>query len=97
MTKLEARITWNTEAAGCIESPFSGIQPSFWVAGDLIASRVESRDGTKTMERGRSYDVLISLPYGENYEPHLRPGMEVRLQVGGRVIAVGSVSRVMEP
>jgi hypothetical protein len=97
MRTLEARITWSTEANGCIEAPFSGIQPSLLVAGDLIMSRIESRDGSKEMERGQTYDVLINLPYGEHYAAHLVLGMEVRLQVGERVIATGSITHVRPP
>lgn len=95
MKTLQARITWNTEDQGCVEKPFSGIQPSFAVAGDLIVSRIERSDGMKEMERGNTYDVLIRLPYGEMYQQHLFPGMEVKLQVGARVIATGTVDRVL--
>lgn len=94
MKTLEARITWNLEQNGCLEEPFSGIQPSFLVAGDLIMSRVESRDGSTMMKRGETYEVVISLPYGEHYAAHLRPGMPVRLQVGGRIVATGTVERM---
>ena len=94
MKILEARITWNSEAVGCLEEPFSGIQPSFLVGGDLIMSRVESRDGLTTMKRGSTHDVLISLPYGQNYVSHLHSGMPVRLQVGERIIANGTVERI---
>jgi hypothetical protein len=91
---LEAKITWATEANGCIERPFSGIQPSMLVAGELIMARIESQHATKEMERGQAYDVLIKLPYGEQYEAHLIPEMEVKLQVGERVIATGTVTHL---
>lgn len=91
---IEAKITWNTEDHGCIESPFSGIQPSLAVAGELIMSRVECKDGTKKMKRGHCYDVIITLSYGQRYKAHLLPGMDVRLQVGERIIATGSVTNV---
>ena len=94
MKILDARITWNTEADGGLEEPFSGIQPSFLVAGELIMSRVESRDGIATMKRGSTYEVVITLPYGEKYATHLHSGMPVRLQVGNRTIGTGTVDRV---
>lgn len=94
MKTLEAKITWNKEDNGCIEAPFSGIQPSLAVGGDLITSRIERRDGQKTMERGQSYEVFIMLPYGEHYSEYLTVGMDVSLQVGSRIIAVGSVTHI---
>lgn len=94
MRTLEARIAWKSEEEGCIEQPFSGIQPSILVAGDLIIARVEIRGGAAKMERGKVCDVLIKLPYGEHYSAHLHPGMAVRLQVGERIIAEGIVERV---
>jgi hypothetical protein len=97
MRTLEAAITWNTEENGCIEAPFSGIQPSMLVGGDLIMARVERWNGDKTMERGQTYEVTIKLPYGEHYAEHLVPGMDIRLQVGERVIATGAVTRVLPP
>jgi hypothetical protein len=95
MKTIEANITWNSAENGCLEAPFSGIQPSFLVAGELITSRIESADGYEIMERGQSYRVIIKLPYGEQYVAHLHPGMEVRLHVGERRIATGKVERIV--
>ncbi|HEY1081333.1 MAG TPA: hypothetical protein VGE29_03675 [Prosthecobacter sp.] len=92
MTKLEARITWGNLNDGCLEAPFSGIKPSFFVAGELIAAIVECE--VAAMERGHTYDVLIKLPYGARYLLHLNPGAKTRLQVGERVIATGEILRV---
>ena len=95
MKILDAIIRWNTEEEGCLEVPFSGIQPSFLVGGDLIMSRVEHQDG-KEMARGETYPVRISLPYGEKYQEHLKEGMSAQLQVGKRIIATGTVTRIVE-
>lgn len=64
------------------------------VAGDLVMSRIEGKDSVTRMERGKSYDVVITLPYGEFYDEHLAQGMDIRLQVGARVIATGTVTFV---
>lgn len=95
MKVLEASIRWNTKEEGCLEEPFSGIQPSFLVGGNLIMSRVEHQDG-KEMARGETYSVRISLPYGENYQEYLNEGMSAQLQVGKRIIATGTVKRIFE-
>lgn len=92
MITLEAIVTWKEESEGCWEISFSGIRPSFFVAGDLIAATVEV-PGVDRMERGKTYAVVIYLPY-EQYLEHLFPGMKTRLQVGARVIASGKVTQV---
>ena len=94
MRTLEAEITWRTEAEGCLEQPFSGIRPSFAVGGDLVMSRVDAMDGSADMQRGKCYNVLIDLPYGEHYKEHLQVGMEARLQVGARIIGSGVVTKI---
>ena len=72
MLQLIADVQWKTPSDGGLTTkPFSGIQPSFSVAGDLIISRVVCADGTSQMNYGEKYHVRVDLPYGEQYKDEI--------------------------
>jgi len=92
MRIIEATVTWKSEDEGCLEVPCSGLRPHFSVGGDLITSGVYAYEDI--MERSKSYEVEIELPYGEIYDSELISGLNFRLQAGARVIAEGTIIRV---
>jgi hypothetical protein len=73
---------------------FSGMRPSFRVAGELIMCEILMGPKGTPMVRGESYEVQINLPYGEMFREHLHVGDRFELNVGGMVIGEGLITEV---
>lgn len=95
MLEIDAAIIWKgIEKGGLTQQPFSGIQPSFSVGGDLIMCSV-FRKNDEVMFWEQEYEVTIKLPYGEIYQSQIKPGVKFNLNLGGRVIGSGTVRSVL--
>jgi hypothetical protein len=70
----------------------SGLRPSFNYEGQLVACIVEVADGSDWIEIGSRQRVTIRLPYADQFGWNFRSGTHFRLNVGGKVIGVGTVS-----
>lgn len=98
MLELEARICLRTPENGGMGRPgFRGMRPSFSVGGDLITSQISRLDGGDLMPQGTTHDVLVQLPYGDEfgYAERIVEGMPFTLNQGQRVIGEGVVTRVL--
>lgn len=97
MYTVIASIRLRTEAEGGMpKEGFSGMRPSFRVAGELIMCEVIKDPEGGTLERGKTYDVRIKLPYGEVFREHLYVGFRFELNVGGMVIGEGVIKEIPE-
>lgn len=96
MLKLHAKVKWKLESEGGLaQQPFSGIQPSFSIKGDLIMSQVLCVHGSDFWEKNKEIEVQINLPYGEQYADSIKQGLVFNLNVGGQVIATGVVQKII--
>ena len=75
---------------------FSGMRPSFNLNGEPITSEVVSAVGCQVLDKGARHEVIIALPYGEVLGDHLGASAKFRLQVGGRLLATGTILSVVE-
>jgi len=97
MLEIDATIIWKgIEEGGLTQQPFSGIQPSFAVGGDLIMCSVFRKDGEEEMFWEKGYAVTIKLPYGEVYQSQIKPGMKFNLNVGARIVGTGIIHSVLQ-
>jgi hypothetical protein len=97
MLELEARICLRTSESGGMGRPgFRGMRPSFSV-GELITSQVSRLDGGDQIPLGTTHDVLVRLPYGDEfgYADRIHEGMAFTLNQGRQVIGEGVVTRIV--
>ena len=98
MLELEARICLRTSDNGGMRRPgFRGMRPNFSVGGDLITSQISRLDGGDLMPLGTAHDVLVQLPYGDEFGfvDRIHDGMAFTLNQGRQVIGDGVVTRVL--
>jgi hypothetical protein len=85
---LEATVTFHESSRWLMPGgPWSGMQPSFGFAGNLVACRVESCDASDRCVR---IETIVTL------DPHynLKPGARFSLNLGGAELAEGVVESV---
>lgn len=76
---------------------FRGMRPNFSVGGDLITSQLSRLDGCDQIPLGTTHDVLVQLPYGDDfgYADRISKGMAFTLNQGRQVIGEGVVTRII--
>lgn len=97
MYKVLAQMRLYPESeGGMTRDGFSGMRPSFGVAGELIMCEIFETSGERVMERGASHEVRIHLPYGEMFKERLPVGYQFKLNVGGKVIGEGVIKGILD-
>jgi hypothetical protein len=73
------------------------MRPNFSVGSDLITSQISRLDGGDLMPLGTTHDVLVQLPYGDEFgfADRIFEGLSFTLNQGRQVIGDGVVTRVL--
>ena len=96
--QIEATVTFLEAARHLMPSgPWTGMQPSFAFAGNLVACRVEAIDGSERMPfsvpvRVRIQTIVVLDPFRQ-----IRRGSKFGLNLADQELAEGIVERVSIP
>jgi len=94
--KLEAQVTLLSEQeSGIAGNIKSGSRVDLSVGGHHTACDIESVAGDAWMVRGKTYEVMLSLPFGEFYREQIRPGMQIVLTVAEKPVAHGTAGKIL--
>lgn len=92
MLKIRARIVLADDAGKVHgQRAFSGMQPSMDIDGGLVACKVVRGELSAPIPRAEAVEVLLGLPYGEEFEEKLRSGYRFNLNVASRVLGSGVI------
>ena len=93
---VEAEITFLTTEEGGRKTPaFSGYRPQFYVDGQDFVVVHKFFDGTEPVYPGQTVKAYLSFTYPEYLVKVLHPGKEFLIREGQRVIARGSVTKIL--
>jgi translation elongation factor EF-Tu-like GTPase len=95
-SQLRATIRFLTpEEGGRITPTFSGIKPNLKVNDIFTSSFVWGDHVNQLFNPGSSCSVLLELPMWEEYRESIHVGMPVELNEGSRVIATGTIEKIL--
>ncbi|MCO7226070.1 hypothetical protein [Pleionea sp. CnH1-48] len=92
MLRINAKIYFKTkEEGGLHKDGVSGMQPSFFMPNDLIICKLISNTGDHQFKLGNEYELVVELPYGEEFKDEVVASYKFHLNIGGLEFASGVV------
>lgn len=97
MVRFTARTHLMKDSKGnLIQRAFSGMRPSLNVNNKLITCSIVINEETiDKLNAGLEQEIIIELPWGEEYTEPIRSGINFHLNVGAVIIGSGEIIKVL--